>query len=196
MGHILEGSQPRQLTSGSAITISIFFSARTANSANRLLMTNSPGLSSGSMVMFDMVAAWCFSQERGVTEEGARRLFTLLLLLTAVGAAKKPEDRDQEAYWLNQVQTAIWVQDHSRRFNWTHEIHISRGGKVFFRFPLNDILMQRHALKRYNAQRRRFTGLQCWHLSPGVATFSTFKSCWQLFRKAFSKKCCNLAQPA
>ncbi|TNN42912.1 hypothetical protein EYF80_046915 [Liparis tanakae] len=66
--------------SGSAITISIFFSASTANSANRLLMTNSPGLSSGSMVMLDMAAALCFSHERGVTEEGARRLLTLLLL--------------------------------------------------------------------------------------------------------------------
>ena len=35
------------LTSGSAITTSIFFSASTANSANRLLMTNSPGLELG-----------------------------------------------------------------------------------------------------------------------------------------------------
>jgi len=71
----------RWLTSGSAITISIFFSASTANSANRLLMTYSPGLSSGSMVMLDMAAAaLCFSHERGVTEEGARRLLTLLLL--------------------------------------------------------------------------------------------------------------------
>lgn len=50
------------------------------------------------MVMFDMVAAWCFSQEMGATEEGARRLITLLLLLTAVGAAKTPEDRDEETY--------------------------------------------------------------------------------------------------
>lgn len=45
------------LTSGSAMTTSIFFSARTANSAKRLLMTNSPGLSSGSMVMLDMAVA-------------------------------------------------------------------------------------------------------------------------------------------
>lgn len=68
-----------RLTSGSAITISIFFSASTANSANRLFMTNSPGFSSGSMVMLDMAAMLCFSHERGVTEEGARRLLTLLL---------------------------------------------------------------------------------------------------------------------
>lgn len=78
---------PCGLTSGSAITISIFFSASTANSANRLLMTNSPGFSSGSMVMLDMAAMLCFSHERGVTEVGARRLLTLLL--TGAEAAEK-----------------------------------------------------------------------------------------------------------
>lgn len=80
---------PCGLTSGSAITISIFFSANTANSANRLLMTNSPGLSSGSMVMLDMAVMLCFSHERGVTEEGARRLLTLLL--TGAEAAGRQE---------------------------------------------------------------------------------------------------------
>lgn len=82
---------PCGLTSGSAITISIFFSASTANSANRLLMTNSPGFSSGSMVMLDMAAMLCFSHERGVTEEGARRLLTLLL--TGAEAAERTEGR-------------------------------------------------------------------------------------------------------
>lgn len=76
-----------RLTSGSAITISIFFSASTANSANRLFMTNSPGFSSGSMVMLDMAAMFCFSHDRGVTEEGARRLLTLLL--TGAEAAER-----------------------------------------------------------------------------------------------------------
>lgn len=80
-----------RLTSGSAITISIFFSASTANSANRLLMTNSPGFSSGSMVMLDMAAMLCFSHERGVTKEGARRLLTLLL--TGAEAAEQTEWR-------------------------------------------------------------------------------------------------------
>jgi hypothetical protein len=42
-------------------------------------MTNSPGLSSGSMVMLDMASVLRFSHARGVTEEGARRLLTLLL---------------------------------------------------------------------------------------------------------------------
>ncbi len=84
-------SLPCGLTSGSAITISIFFSASTANSANRLLMTNSPGLSSGSMVMLDMAAMLCFSHKRGVTEVGARRLLTLLL--TGAEAAEGREGR-------------------------------------------------------------------------------------------------------
>lgn len=78
----------QRLTSGSAITISIFFSANTANSANRLLMTNSPGLSSGSMVMLDMAATLCFSHKWGDTEGGARRLLTLLLL-TGADAAER-----------------------------------------------------------------------------------------------------------
>lgn len=80
------------LTSGSAITISIFFSASTANSANRLLMTNSPGLSSGSMVMLDMAATLGFSHEGGVAEEVARRLLTLL---TGAEAAKGEREKLQ-----------------------------------------------------------------------------------------------------
>lgn len=85
--------EPCGLTSGSAITISIFFSAKTANSANRLLMTNSPGLSSGSMVMLDMAAMLCFSHDRGVTEAGARRLLTLLL--TGAEAKKKKKKKTE-----------------------------------------------------------------------------------------------------
>lgn len=50
-------------------------------------MTNSPGFSSGSMVMLDMAAMFCFSHDRGVTEEGARRLLTLLL--TGAEAAER-----------------------------------------------------------------------------------------------------------
>lgn len=84
---------PHRLTSGSAITISIFFSANTANSANRLLMTNSPGLSSGSMVMFDMAAMLCFSHEWGVTEVGARRLLTLLLTGAEAARGQRGEVR-------------------------------------------------------------------------------------------------------
>lgn len=79
------------LTRGSAMTTSIFFSASTANSAKRLLMTNSPGLASGSMVMLDMAAAWAlrFSQLSGA-DGAARRLLTLLLL-TGTEAAQKRE---------------------------------------------------------------------------------------------------------
>ncbi len=71
------------------MTTSIFFSASTANSAKRLLMTNSPGLSSGSMVMLDMVAGWmlCFSQLVGAEGDAPRLL--KLLLLTGTEAVKK-----------------------------------------------------------------------------------------------------------
>lgn len=57
------------------------------------------------MVMLDMAAMLCFSHERGVTEEGARRLLTLLL--TGAEAAERREGGDQE---IIQWEAKSWGQ--------------------------------------------------------------------------------------
>lgn len=81
------------LTKGSAITTSIFFSAWTANSAKRLLMTYSPGLTSGSIVMLDMMIFF-FPKVEWKLEE-AQYLFTLL-----TGAEAKNR-RDKRTLMIN-----------------------------------------------------------------------------------------------
>lgn len=71
-----------KLTKGSAITTSIFFSACTANSAKRFLMTYSPGLTSGSIVIFDIVTLLLSKVQWWMG--GTRFLFTVLAGAEAV----------------------------------------------------------------------------------------------------------------
>lgn len=63
-------------------------------------MTNSPGLSSGSMVMLDMLAGWMqrFSQLGGAEGEVPRLL--TLLLLTGTEAIKREKKREGQHYAL------------------------------------------------------------------------------------------------
>lgn len=86
------------LTKGSAITTSIFFSAWTANSAKRLLMTYSPGLTSGSIVMLDMMIL-LFPKVEWKLEE-AQYLLTLL-----TGAEAKIKET-KELYFNDQLNEA------------------------------------------------------------------------------------------
>lgn len=83
-------------------------------------MTNSPGLSSGSMMMLDMAAALRFSQVRGATE-GARRLLRLLTGAEAAGREREGEDRGQirtvpdNFFYLGRPESSLFF----RPINWS-----------------------------------------------------------------------------